>query len=86
MKLNVKTKGNVNPQGMPRVLFTCHWKDFDNYFNKICEDIFYTHNCAIYYPEDLINENDEENRKNQLEQMILTMLAGQLDIIHSLRC
>ena len=48
-----KTKGNVNPKGKPRVYFTCHPSDFEKYFDKVCEDIFKTHDCAIYYTEDM---------------------------------
>lgn len=48
-----KTRGNVNPKGKPRVFFTCHPADFEKYFERICEDIFKTHDCAIYYTEDL---------------------------------
>lgn len=48
-----KTCGNSSPQNKPRVYFTCHSDDFESYFNKICEDIFKTHDCAIYYTEDM---------------------------------
>lgn len=34
-----KTKGNANPQGKPRVYFTCHPDDFERAFEKICEDM-----------------------------------------------
>ena len=47
-----KTKGNASPKDKPRVFFTCHPADFQRYFEKICEDIFLTHDCAIYYTED----------------------------------
>ena len=48
-----RTKGNANPKGKPRVYFTCHPADFEKYFDKVCEDIFKTHDCAIYYTEDM---------------------------------
>lgn len=48
-----RTRGMVNPKGKPRVYFTCHPDDFDKSFNKVCKDIFKTHDCAIFYTEDL---------------------------------
>jgi len=48
-----KTKGNAAPGGKPRVYFTCHPADFEKYFDKICDDIFATHQCAIYYTVDM---------------------------------
>ena len=46
-------KYSSDPQGKPRVFFTCHPEDFDKYFDKICEDIFKTQDCAIYYTKDM---------------------------------
>lgn len=48
-----RTRGNSDPQGKPRVYFTCHPDDLHKYFDKLCEDIFNTHDCAIYYTEDM---------------------------------
>ena len=47
------TINNANPRGKPRVLFTCHPKDFNQYFERICKSIFRTHDCAIFYTEDM---------------------------------
>ena len=58
--LSVKTKGNSNPDGKPRVYFTCHPQDFDRYFDKVCDDIFKTHDCAIYYTPDMTAPIPEE--------------------------
>ena len=61
--IKCRTKGDSSPNGKPRVYFTCHPEDFDRYFEKICEDIFKTHDCTIYYTEDMtavIAEADKE--------------------------
>lgn len=47
--LKGKAKGDVRPQGKPKVYFSCHPADFDLYFKEICHDIWETHDCAIYY-------------------------------------
>lgn len=47
-----KTRGNSTSKDKPSVYFTCHPEDFGRYFEKICEDIFKTHDCAIYYTDD----------------------------------
>ena len=49
--IRYKTKGNSRPDRKPRVYFTCHPDDFERYFKKICDDIFKTHDCAIFYTE-----------------------------------
>lgn len=48
-----KTKGNASPKDKPRVFFTCHPQDFDLHFQKVCDDIFLSHNCAVYYTQDM---------------------------------
>ena len=47
-----RTKGSSQPNGKHRVYFTCHPHDF-KYFDQICEDIFATCDCAVYYTEDM---------------------------------
>ena len=55
-----KTKGNVKPNGKPRVYFTCHPMDFDVYFEKLTDDILNAHDCAIYYTPDMTEVIEEE--------------------------
>ena len=66
-----KTKDDVSAQGKPRVYFTCHPKDFDRYFVKICKDIFKTHNCAVYYTKDMTERIAEQDKATDLGQMNL---------------
>lgn len=49
----IESKNRVDIGKKTRVYFTCHPDDFEKYFKKICEDIFRTHDCAIYYTEDM---------------------------------
>lgn len=68
---DVKCQNQINIEKKPRVYFTCHPDDFDKYFKKICEDIFKTHDCAIYYT---INMNDviaEEEKETDLGRINL---------------
>ena len=53
INLKFKTKGNANPNGKPRIFFACHPADFANSFDLICDAILKTHDCAIYYTEDM---------------------------------
>lgn len=62
-----KTKGNASPKGKPRLYFTCHPADFDRYFNKLCEDIFKTHDCAVYYRADMTAVIAPRDRETDLE-------------------
>ncbi len=61
-KMLFKTKGDASPTGKPRVYFTCHPDDFEKCFDKICEDIFKTHDCAVYYTEDMNEKISEEDK------------------------
>ena len=70
----VKTRGGVNPQGKPRVFFTCHPQDFDKYFTKITEDILKSQDCAIYYTEDQTVALTGENNLVDLGRMNLFVL------------
>ena len=70
-EFKVRTKGGAPAQGKPRVYFVCHPADFDKYFNKICEDIFKTHDCAIYYTENMSEPLDESNITVDLGRMNL---------------
>ena len=69
-----KTKGNSTPERKPRVYFTCHPEDFDKYFEKICEDIFQTHDCAIFYTETMTEEIEEKYKESDLGQMNLFVI------------
>ena len=72
--LKARTRGNANPQGKPRVYFTCHPADFARYFDEICESIFKTHDCAIYYTEDMTAPLPETYRDADLGQMNLFVM------------
>ncbi len=58
----VKTKNKVDIDKKPRVYFTCHPDDFEKHFKKICGDIFKTHDCAIYYTEDMAEVIAEDEK------------------------
>ncbi len=60
IKVNTKNQLDINEK--PRVYFTCHPEDFEKHFKKVCDDIFKTHDCAIYYTEDM-NEIIAEDEK-----------------------
>ena len=66
-----KTRGGSSPKGKPRVYFTCHPEDFSRSFEKICDDILKTHDCAIYYTENMSAPITDENRDADLLQMNL---------------
>ena len=57
----VRTRGGVDPHGKAKVYFTCHPEDFDKYFDKICHDVFVTHDCAVYYTPDMTEHLSEED-------------------------
>ena len=55
------TKNNSNPKGKPKVYFTSHPHDVELYVKKISDDVFKTHDCAIYYTESIGGEAASQN-------------------------
>ena len=74
MIIKVKTKNEFDMEKKPRVYFTCHSEDFEKYFKKVCDDIFKTHDCAIYYTEDMTEIIVEEEKEVVLERMNLFVI------------
>ena len=70
-EFQVRTKGGADTHGRSRVYFCCHPDDFDKYFDRICEDIFKTHEPAIYYTADMSEPLDETNINVDLARMNL---------------
>ena len=66
-----RTRGNSSPKDKPRVYFTCKGEDFDRYFDKICDDIFKTHDCVIYYTSNMDEILSEEEKDTDLDRMNL---------------
>ncbi len=73
-EFKVRTRGNADPQSKARVYFTCHPEDFERYFDKVCEDVFKTHDCAIYYTADMNEPLDEANIDVDLGRMNLYLV------------
>ncbi len=59
----VETNNQADIDKKPRICFTCHPDDFDRYFKKICNDIFKTHDCAIYYTENMTEVIAEDEKE-----------------------
>ena len=72
--LKVKTRGGSTPSGKRKVYFTCHPKDFGLYFDKVCDDIFKTQDCAIYYTADMTAPLPEQYLESDLGQMSLFVM------------
>ena len=64
IKIEVKNQSAIDQK--PRVYFTCHPEDFERYFRKICDDIFATHDCCIYYTEDMSEAIPPEDLETDL--------------------
>lgn len=73
-KFLVKTKENHDPKGKPRVYFACHADDFARYFEKICADLFRTHDCAVYYKENPSEWMTDEDKALDLKQFNLLVV------------
>ncbi len=70
----VETKNKVDIDKKSRVYFTCHPDDFKRCFQKICDDVFKTHDCAIYYTENMsetVIENERETKFSRINLIII---------------
>ncbi len=59
-RFKFKTRGMQSPQGMPKVFFCCHPKDFDRFFENISDEILAKQNCAVFYDSTPDAERDEQ--------------------------
>lgn len=80
-ELLYKTKGGAQPQGKPRVYFTCHPADFDRSFEKTCEDLFDAVDCAVYYTADMADRLPKDTRESDLERMNLFVIPVSLRLL-----
>lgn len=66
VEIKVQAKNQVDLDRKSRVWFTCHPDDFEKHFQKICDDLFKTHDCAIYYTADPNAPIAEKDRDTDL--------------------
>ena len=55
----------------PRVYFTCHPDDYNEYYEKICSDILSETDCTISYTADMSEQLNEEDLTDYLGKMNL---------------
>lgn len=63
-----------NIKSKPRLYFTCHHLDFDDYFEWVAEDVLEAFDCIIYYTEDMTEELTEENLSVDINRMNLVVV------------
>lgn len=68
-----KTRGNMSPQGKPRVFFACHGEDFHGYFQEITDEILKISDCAVFYYEPGEVALDEDYYLNLGQMQLLVM-------------
>ncbi|MBR4444779.1 MAG: tetratricopeptide repeat protein [Solobacterium sp.] len=82
--LKYKTRGNVSPQGRPRVFFCCHPNDFERMFDPITKEILDIQiNAAIWYYDSKEGIPEGENFFADLSQMQLFVVPVTADFIYS---
>ncbi len=62
----IAAKNQFDIEKKSRVYFTCHPDDFEKYFKKICDDIFKTHDCAVYYTSDMTEAIADDEKEVDL--------------------
>ena len=72
--LSYQTRGNSSPQGKPRVYFSSHPDDRQQYFDSISQEILELQNCAIWYDSDPEAPCNWEERSTDLSQMQLFVM------------
>ncbi len=69
--LSFRTRTGSSPAGKPKVYFTCHPDDFEEYFDSVCRDIYEHSDCTIFYTDDMADTLSEDTREIELERMNL---------------
>ena len=70
----LRTQNKINIDKKARVYFTCHPDDFEKFFEKLCEDIFETQDCAVYYTEDMtavIADDEKEADFGRINMLVI---------------
>ncbi len=80
-EFKIKTKNQSNIKDKPRVYFTAHPDGYKNHFDRITRDILKTHDCAIYYTENMNEPLDGENLSLDLERMNLVVVPVTLKLL-----
>lgn len=78
----VRTKDSSSPKNKPGVYFTCHPED-TNWLDKICQDIFKTHDCAIYYTDDMTAPLDDSSMEADFGRMNLFVVPVSYNLLRS---
>lgn len=74
LTIKCRTKFENSGDRKNKVFFSCHPEDFPLFFNKICEDIFRTHDFAIYYfenPDQSIPDDELDETLGQMELLVV---------------
>lgn len=74
IKLQYRSTGNISPYGLKRMYFTCHPDDFEECFERVCQDVLgivdREHSekihFAVYYTEDMTTPFTQEDRSELL--------------------
>lgn len=73
--LAFKTKGNINPMGMPYIYFSSHPQDFNAFFETVVDDILKIQShVVIWYLKEPLGEIDEKLLLEDLKQMQLLVI------------
>ena len=73
-KLSYRTIAGENPQGKPKVYFSCHQDDFGTYFEEYALKILRIQDCAIWYEAEPEADYDREDLELNLAQMQLFIM------------
>ena len=79
--IKVRTKNKIGIDKKPRVYFTCHPNDMNKYFDKICQDILKTLDCAIFYTENMTEIIAEEDKDIELGRNSLFVVPVTLNLL-----
>ncbi len=79
--IKVKIKNKVDIDRKPRVYFTCHPDDFEKYFDKLCNDILESHDCAIYYTKNMAEQISVEDKETDLGRSNLFVIPVSANLL-----
>ena len=69
----ISRSGNLTEM-MPRLYVSCHPDDFADYFDSVCNAVFNSQDCAVFYTDNMNADLGGENALKDLESMNLYVI------------
>lgn len=76
-EFDYRVRGELSPYGRQSVYFSCHPLDFDPYFNGVAQIVWKDYDCAIWFFNDNVDdENEYSLRLSEMQLFIIPITSN----------